>query len=110
MVGKINLLLDTQKRNEAKNEFDKDFNKLLNNSFYGKTMQNVGNRLKVEFTKKRDKGKIIKQQSKLTGNRNHNSNTNYDSCTIKQNEALMEKPENLGFAILEMSKLLLYET
>ena len=63
MVGKINPFLDTQKGNEAENEFDKDFNKLLNN-FYGKTMQNVRNRIKVEFTKKRDKDKVIKQQSK----------------------------------------------
>ena len=39
----------TQKRIKATNDFQKDFYKLLNNSFYGKTMENVRNRIKVEF-------------------------------------------------------------
>ena len=59
---------NSQKGNKAKNDFEKDFYKLLNYSFYGKTVESVRNRLKIEFIKKDDTDKIIKQQSKLTFN------------------------------------------
>ena len=100
----------TQKRNQAVNDFEKDFYKLRNNAFYGKTMENVRNRIKVEFIKKDDTDKIIKQQPKLTLNGIHKSYENYDSYTFKQNEVLMDKPIYLGFAVLELSKFLMYET
>ena len=51
-----------------------------------------------------------KQQSKLTFNGIHKSYKNCDSYTFKQNEVLMDKPIYLGFSVLELSKLLMYET
>ena len=36
--------------------------------------------------------------------------TNYDSYTSKQNEVVTDKPIYLGFPLLEVSKLLMYET
>ena len=100
----------TQKRNPAVNDFEKDFYKLLNNPFYGNTMEKVRNRLKIKFVKKDDYREIIKQQSKLTFNGIHKSYENCDSYTFKQNEVLMDKPIHLGFSVLELSKLHMYET
>ena len=101
---------DTQKSNKAKNDFEKCFYKLLNNNFYGKTMEIVRNRFRIEFNKTDVYERILKEQSKLTFNGIHKSHENFDSYTFKQNEVLMDKPIYLGFSELELSKLLMYET
>ena len=73
-------------------------------------MENVRNRLKIKFFRKNDYREIMRQQSKLTFNGIHKSYENCDSCTYKQNEVLIDKPIYLGFSVLEVSKLLMYET
>ena len=101
---------NTQKKSQAVNDFEKDFYKLLNNAFYGKTLENVRNCLKIKFFKKDDYKEKIKQQSKLIFNGIHKSYEKCDSFTFRENEVKMDKPIYLGFAVLELSKLLLYET
>ena len=100
----------TQKRNRAKNDFKKDFFKLLVNAAFGKFLENIRNRLELELIKKDDIKKIITRQSKLTFNGIQKSYENYDSYTFKQNQVVMDKAIYVGFAILELSKLHMYET
>ena len=68
------------------------------------------NRLKIEFIKRDGYKNVIKQQPKLTFNGKPKSYENCESYTFKQNEVLMDKPIYLGFAVLEISKLHMYET
>ena len=77
---------NTQKRNQAINDFEKDFYKLLNNAFYGKTMENVRNRCKIEFIKRDEYDKILKQQRKLTFIGIHKSFNSCDSYLVKEHE------------------------
>ena len=98
---------NTELRTNAKNEFEKDFVKLINNSVFRKTMENVrGHRdVKLIATEQRRK--------KLT------SEPNYDSCNqftndlmaieTRKTEVLMDKPIAVGQAILDISKTLMYE-
>ena len=43
---------NTQKRNKAKNDFEKDFFKLLVNAAFGKFLETDRNRLNLELNKK----------------------------------------------------------
>ena len=51
MVGE-SYSFNTQKRNRAKNDFEKDFFKLIVNSDFGKFLEKVRNRLELELIKK----------------------------------------------------------
>ena len=104
------LSFNTQKRNKAKNEFEKDFFKLLVNAAFGKFLENIRNRLELELIEKDNIKKIFDQQSKLMFNGIQKSSENYDSYTFKQNQVVMDKAIYVGFSILELSKLLMYET
>ena len=47
-----NIKFKTRKRKKAKKEIEKDFYKFFNNAFYGKTVENVRNRLRIENIEK----------------------------------------------------------
>ena len=99
----------TKKRAEADSDFMKDYLKNLICSFFGKTMENVRNRIKVEIVKNTNERKNLSFQSRLDFNGIHKSYQDYDTYTFKSIVVEMEKPIYLRFTILELSKLLMYE-
>ena len=99
--------MNTELRKNAKNDFEKDFFKLMNNSVFGKTMENVRNHrdIRVVTTDKR--------RSILASEPNYHS-TKYISkdlliMEMKKTEVKMNKPIYLGQAILDLSKTLMHE-
>ena len=101
---------NTKKRAEADSDFMKDYHTNLISSFFEKIMEDVRNRIKNEFVKNTNERKILQFQSRLDFNGIRKSYQDYDTYTFKSNIIKMEKPIYLGFCILELSKLLMYET
>ena len=64
-------------------------------------MENVRNRIRVEFIRKDDKERNFERQSKLTFIGSHKSYTIYDSYTFKQNEIFIDKPIYLENVLYE---------
>ena len=56
---------NTQKRTKAKANFEKDLYKVLNNAFFGKTMENVRERTRIDIIHHTETNQIRKTQSKL---------------------------------------------
>ena len=98
---------NTQNRTGAKNAFEKDFSKLLNNSVFGKTMENIRKRVDVRLVT--DQKKLSKLVSKPTY---VNSNIfNEDLVAVhKIKETLtLDRPAYVGMCILDLSKRLMYD-
>ena len=59
-------MLNTELRTKAKNDFEKDFFKLMNNSAFGKTMENVRNRINFRLISTEDEAMRVKNLKKFT--------------------------------------------
>ena len=99
---------NTQKRTKAKTNFEKDLYKLMNNAFFDKTMENVRDITNLDFIDHSQFQQIINRQSKLSfkGIVDHYKVNVYK---YDKEKTVFDKPIYLGFSVLELSKLLMYE-
>ena len=98
---------NTEKRKHAKNSFEKDFFKLMNNSVFGKTMGNLWKRVDVRPVT--DEKKLNKLTSKPTYVSSKIFNENL-MAVHKVKEALtLNRPAYVGMCILDLSKTLMYD-
>ena len=99
--------MNTDLRKDARNEFEKDFYKRMNNSVFGKTMENVRNHRDIILVT------TDARRNKLASEPNYHS-TKYISkdllvMEMRKVEVRMNKPIYLGQAILDISKTLMFE-
>ena len=97
---------NTQKRKEAKNAFEKDFYKLMNNAVFGKTMENVRKRIRVELV--HVEKRFRKVVSKPSFHRFKIFNEDLTGVHLRQVDLELNKPIYVGLCILELSKILMY--
>ena len=99
--------LNTRLRAKASNDFEKDFFKLMNNSVFGKTMENIRNRVDIRLVTR------VSQAKKLTCKPNYQHQTifskNLAAVHMKKVSLKFNKPVYLGMSILDLSKTLMYD-
>ena len=80
--------MNTEFRKNAKSDFEKNFYKLMNNSVFGKTMENLRNRVDIKIVRSSETDKIRK---------------------LVASRLLLNKPVYTGMTILDNSKILMYD-
>ena len=97
---------NTSLRSQAKNAFEKDLFKLMNNSVFGKTMENVRNRVSIELVKDAERA------AKLVNKPNFEELKIFDEFLIavkmRKTKVWMNKPVYVGMSILDLSKTLMF--
>ena len=101
----INVNMELRKL--AKDDFEKDIFKLMNNAVFGKTMENIRKHRDIKLVT------TDKKRNRLVSEPNYHT-INYiseDLSIIKMNKTKvkMNKPIYLGLSILDISKILMYE-
>ena len=99
--------MNTELRKLAKDDFQKDLFKLMNNAVFGKTMENIRKHRDIKLVA------TDKKRNRLVSEPNYNT-MNYiseDLSIIEMNKAKvkMNKPIYLRLSILDISKILMYE-
>ena len=98
---------NTEKRKNAKNAFEKDFFKLMNNSVFGKTMENI--RKRVDGRLVNDEKKLLKLTSKPTYVSSKIFNENLVAVHKIKETLTLNRPAYVGMCILDLSKTLMYD-
>ncbi|XP_073986094.1 uncharacterized protein [Rhodnius prolixus] len=99
--------LNTHMRQQATNDFDKDFYKLMNNAVFGKFMEDVRKRTKIELVT--DQRRLRKLIAKPTFKDRTVYRETLVAVHLDFEQITMNKPIYVGMSILDLSKVRMYE-
>lgn len=102
--------LNTARRMATNSKFEKDFFKLMVNAIYGKTMENVRNRVDIKLKKgwegRHGAGRLVAMPNYKTFTV---LGENLVAIEMSKTQVVMDKPIAVGMAILELSKVVMYD-
>ena len=97
---------NTALRTKAKNDFEKDFFKLMSNSVFGKTLENIRNHVDIKLCSNKQK------VEKLIAKPNFESRTIFTETLavihMKKTKIVFNKLIYIGMSILDISKICTY--
>ena len=100
---------NTEKRKEAKIDFEKDYFKLMNNAVFGKTLENLRKRITLKLTSNEYIYIYTKHAARANFISGKMLNENLFAINKIKEELVLNRPVYVGMVILDLSKLLMYD-
>ena len=100
------IYINTELRKNAKNEFEKNFFQLINNSVFGKTMENVRNHRDIKLETDKRRKRLLSEPNY------HSHKIFYDhlmEMKMKNTRAKMSKTLYLGMSTLNICNIIMYK-
>jgi hypothetical protein len=101
---------NTTEHAKTRNDFEKNFYKLINNSVFGKTMKNLRKQVRVSVVQLQTHPKKYK---KLTSDPSFKSrkifSENLIAIHLRKTEIMFNRPIYVGICVLDLSKLCMYQ-
>ena len=99
--------MNTKLTQKAKNNFEKDFLKLMNNAVFGKTMENVRTHRSIKLvTTERRRNYLVSEPNYHT---TKFFTENLLAKEMRKTQILMKKSVYLGLSILDLRETVMYE-
>ena len=98
---------NTKLRMQSNNNFESNFFKLMNNSVFGKTIENIRKRTDIKLVKTPEQARKLINKPNYTGRKTFSDNL--VAIHMAKTEIYMNKPVYLGMSILDISKTLMYD-
>ena len=99
--------MNTEFRKKAKSDFEKNFYKLMNN--FGKTMENLRNRVDIKIVNSNETNKIGKLVASPLFSRHVIFSNDLFGIDMRKSKLLLNKPVYTGMTILDNCKILMYD-
>ena len=99
--------INTDLRTKATNEFEKEQSKLMNNSVFGKTMEQIRNRVDIKLVN--DEKKAERLAAKPNFKHCNIFSEDLTAIHMKKTFLTFNKPVYLGMCILDLSKTLMFD-
>ncbi|XP_072022076.1 uncharacterized protein [Amphiura filiformis] len=101
--------MNTELRKQATNDFEKDLYKLMNNSVFGKTMENLRKRVDVKLVRSSEETKLRKLIAQPSFARQKIFDNDLAALHMYKSKLYLNRPVYVGMSILDLSKLLMYD-
>ena len=101
--------MNTELRKQATSAFEKDLYKLMNNSVFGKTMENLRKRVNVKLVRSHEEDKLRRLIASPSFARANIFDDGLAAVEVHKSRLVLNRPVYVGMSILDLSKALMYD-